>query len=137
MQQLFSSTLKWEELPAFLRGDQIRLQQVLVNLIKNALKFCRGKPIRVLTAYNRETEKLHVQVADEGKGLKAEEISKLFTLFGRIERTQSDNIEGVGLGLVICKKIVENNEGRIDVFSAGEGQGATFQFSMHMTEPKL
>jgi len=65
---LFTDTNN-EELPPFLRGDQIRLQQVLVNLTKNALKFSRGRPIRILAAYDAEAQLLCVQVADEGKGL--------------------------------------------------------------------
>lgn len=54
-------------------------------------------------------------------------------MFGKLDRTEDQNLEGIGMGLTICKKIVENNDGKIDVFSAGEDQGSTFMFSMKMS----
>ncbi len=75
---------------------------------------------------------LHVQVVDEGKGIRADEKEKLFTLFDQIDRTKNVNYEGVGMGLNICKKIIDENGGMISVHSQGENKGATFQFSMRM-----
>ena len=62
----------------------------------------------------------------------------MFTLFGKLDELKSQpalNTEGVGLGLIICKKIVENSGGKIECYSNGEGQGSVFMFSMHMTLP--
>ena len=60
---------------------------------------------------------LVVHVIDEGKGICEEEKSKLFKLFGRLERTADLNNEGMGMGLNICQKIIQNNGGSINVFS--------------------
>ena len=61
----------------------------------------------------------------------------MFELFGKLderENREKVNIEGLGMGLFICKKIIDNTGGAIDCFSAGEGLGTTFMFSMHMRE---
>lgn len=75
---------------------------------------------------------LHVQVIDTGKGIKQEEKVKLFTMFGKLQRTADVNQEGIGLGLTICRLLCTKNGGDITVTSAGEGQGSTFVFSMKM-----
>ena len=92
----------------------------MVNLVKNAIKFSRARQIRILAGYDYKKSVLHVQVNDEGKGIRADEKERLFTLFDQVDRTKSVNIEGVGMGLNICKKIIDENEGTIEVFSEGE-----------------
>ena len=79
---------------------------------------------------------LCVQVADKGRGIGAEDIEKLFTMFGKLEDTDNLNQEGVGLGLTICQKIVENNGGAIEVHSDGLNKGSTFTFTMKMLLPE-
>ena len=79
---------------------------------------------------------LCVQVADKGRGIGAEDIDKLFTMFGKLEDTDNLNQEGVGLGLTICQKIVENNGGAIEVHSDGLNKGSTFTFTMKMLLPE-
>lgn len=86
--------------------------------------------------YDAVKQLLRVYVVDKGKGIKPDEMDKLFTLFGKIERTSEENVDGIGMGLTICQKIVERNGGFIDVFSEGENQGSTFMFTMVMTLPK-
>ena len=75
---------------------------------------------------------LRVHVADNGRGIKAEDISKLFKSFGKIKGHADLNSEGIGLGLMVCKNLVERNEGTIEVDSEGLGKGAVFTFSMKM-----
>ena len=75
---------------------------------------------------------MHVQIDDEGKGIKEDERERLFTLFGQVDRTKSVNFDGIGMGLNICKKIIDENQGSIEVYSRGENCGATFQFVMKM-----
>ncbi len=104
-------------LPDRLYGDQIRLKQILVNLVKNAMKFSRAHPIRILSSYDHQEQMLHVQVIDEGKGIKPDEVKRLFTLFDQVDRHKSVNLEGVGMGLNICKKIIDENDGSISVYS--------------------
>ena len=93
-------------LPELVIGDKIRLQQVLVNLIKNALKFSHGKPIMILALYDYAKKKLKVQVRDKGCGISQDDLSLLFTLFGKGKASEGINQEGIGMGLTICQKIV-------------------------------
>ena len=75
-----------------------------------------------------------VNVQDTGIGIPPEEISLLFTMFGKLKRSASMNSEGIGLGLRICKEIVHQNGGAIYVESEGTGKGSCFTFSMKMLE---
>ena len=66
-------------------------------------------------------------------------MEKLFKLFGKLEESPGQptlNVDGIGLGLTICQKIVENCGGKIECYSSGEGQGSVFMFSMEMTMPE-
>jgi hypothetical protein len=76
-----------------------------------------------------------VVVFDTGKGIKADEIKTLFTRFGKLERTANLNSDGIGLGLVISKRLVEANGGSIEIQSEGENMGSTFRFHMKMRLP--
>ena len=62
-----------KNLPDMISGDQIRLKQILVNLVKNAIKFSRARQIKILAGYDYQKSIIHVQVDDEGKGIKADE----------------------------------------------------------------
>ena len=119
-------------LPKLIRGDQVRLKQVLINLIKNALKFSPMKNICLKVAYHYETEELIVHVIDGGKGIREGELEKIFTLFSKVLRTVDINEEGIGMGLNICQKILQSCQGHIEVYSEGENKGSTFMFSMKM-----
>ena len=89
-------------LPETLYGDELRLKQVLINIVKNALKFTIGGIIRIVAAFDETDEKLYVQVVDTGKGFSQGDASQLFTKFGKLKRTAEMNHEGIGLGLLIC-----------------------------------
>ena len=86
-----------------LRGDKQRLQQVLINLLKNATKFTREGQINILVSFNRYENMLIVSVLDTGVGITKEQFPKLFTRFGKQHRTSRQNSEGIGLGLTIAK----------------------------------
>ena len=75
---------------------------------------------------------LVIHVEDNGTGIADEDFPKLFTRFGKLQRTAEMNSEGIGLGLTIVKQIVELSNGRIGVHSDGTGQGSTFGFCMQM-----
>ena len=83
-------------------GDHVRLKQILINLVKNALKFCKQGSVRIYAAFDELTEMLQVHVVDTGRGIKAEDMAKLFSLFGKLRRTADINSEGIGMGLMIC-----------------------------------
>jgi PAS domain S-box-containing protein len=100
--------------------DRVRLEQVMTNLITNAVKYGAGKPVRV--AVTTSDAEARIEVHDEGIGLDRRDIAKIFQKFGRASST---NYGGFGLGLYVVRKLVEAHGGVIEV-SSTPGQGATF-----------
>jgi signal transduction histidine kinase len=116
-----------DDLP-LLRADARRIDQVLTNLLSNALKFTKaGGEIRV--AATRAAGAAVVSVADTGVGIPADEIGKLFEMYRQSSNHRSTEQRSSGVGLVICKKIVEGHGGRIWVDSVA-GHGSKFSFSL-------
>ena len=113
-------------------GDERRFKQVLINLVKNALKFTFEGSIEVTVRYNKAKKVLIAQVADTGCGIAREDIHRLFTRFGKLQRTAEINSTGIGLGLTIVKQIVEQSGGEIEVKSDGVDLGSQFLFSMNL-----
>jgi signal transduction histidine kinase len=110
-------------------ADVDRLQQVFWNLLKNALKFTPpGGRIRI-RSMNLRSDLLRIEVRDSGKGIPPGTLSRIFEPF-----EQAENSEGLGLGLAICKNIVELHGGRITVNSPGLGNGATFIVEIPVVE---
>lgn len=70
-----------------------------------------------------------MHVVDTGIGIRADEMDKLFNMFGKLLRTAEMNHEGIGMGLLISKNLVELNGGTIDVYSDGPGEGSVFTFT--------
>ena len=113
-------------LPSLLADPQ-RLDQVLNNLISNAIKFTRdGGEVKVGASLDGATG-IRVWVQDSGEGIPTDEIGELFQKYRQGGNAKNSNHKGTGLGLVICKMIVEAHGGRIWVESQ-EGQGSTFSF---------
>jgi PAS domain S-box-containing protein len=113
-----------------LEVDKIRIEQVIMNLLSNAIKNTPpGGLIRV--SVNKSKHYIQIFVADEGIGFTDDEIDKLFTQFGKIERYGEGleylDISGSGLGLYISKKIVEMHNGEITVESKGRNKGSIFK----------
>ena len=75
---------------------------------------------------------MEVDVIDSGAGIREEDLNRLFQKFSKLELTEKANVDGIGLGLSICKKIAENSGGAIHVSSDGLNKGATFSFTMKM-----
>ena len=123
---------KISELPKIL-GDERRFKQVLINLVKNALKFTLSGSITIKACYESVTQSLVVHVVDTGTGIALEDQGKLFSKFGKLHRTADLNHEGIGLGLTIVKQIVEKSGGSVNVYSEGIGKGSTFYFNMKAT----
>jgi len=79
--------------------------------VKNALKFSPGSEIIIKVAFDWPAEKLIMHVVDTGKGISSQEMNILFKMFSKVARTEQVNEEGIGMGLVICKRIIENSGG--------------------------
>ncbi|MCX7636036.1 MAG: ATP-binding protein, partial [Syntrophales bacterium] len=109
-------------------GDRRRVEQILINLIGNALKFTdRGGRINVGCC--REEDRYVFVVADTGIGIKEEDLAKIFQPFYQIDAGISRKYEGTGLGLSICKKLAELMGGHIEVESVWQG-GTTFRVTL-------
>jgi PAS domain S-box-containing protein len=115
--------------PIFVRGDEERLQQVLVNLISNAIKFSTTGG-RVDIKVGRTSDHVKVIVEDQGVGIGPEFLPRVFDRFTQAHSGTSRTHGGLGLGLAIARHIVESHQGVLRAESAGRGQGATFWFQL-------
>jgi PAS domain S-box-containing protein len=115
-----------DELPA-VAADRTRLKLILVNLLSNAAKYsAEGSPIRI--SVRRENENLVISVIDNGIGISIEKQAGLFQPFERLADS-TKTVKGLGLGLLVCKRLVEAHSGKIWVKSE-KGKGSTFSFSL-------
>ncbi len=116
------------KLPTMLFGDELRVKQILTNLISNAAKYTNEGSI-TLKAYYKELDENHIELSfsiiDTGIGIKKEDISQLFDSFKRLELNKNRTIQGSGLGLNIAKELTELMGGTISVESE-YGKGSTF-----------
>lgn len=119
-------------LPSDLLGDELRIKQVLTNLISNAAKYTEHGTV-TLKAFNKQTDENTIElcfsVTDTGIGIKEEDLSKLFDSFKRLELNKNRTIQGTGLGLNIAKQLVDLMHGSITVEST-YGKGSTFTVSI-------
>ncbi len=129
--------LLWDvapEVPDFLLGDGARLRQVLVNLVANAIKFTERGEVAVGVVPERvsaEEAILQVTVSDSGVGMSAEKCEEVFAAFTQAHGAGTGSCGGVGLGLAICRQLVELMGGRIWA-SSEVGRGTTFCFTVRL-----
>ncbi len=119
------------EIPDHLRGDAGRLQQVLVNLLGNAVKFTEAGEIFVnvnLESQTADQVRLHLSVTDTGIGIPADKLNRIFRPFEQAESSTTRRFGGTGLGLTISRQLVEMMHGRMWVESE-VGRGSTFHFT--------
>ena len=118
-----------ESLPDELFGDRIRVHQIMVNILNNAVKYTKRGSVKFTLTGTRGDDPslivLHITVADTGIGIHAEDIPKLFKSFSRIDAKETHNIEGTGLGLAITGRLIELMGGTVEVTST-YGIGSTF-----------
>jgi len=116
-----------EKLPSVLCGDEIRIKQILTNLLTNAVKYTEQGSITFMVKGVRKEDGfvLVLGVKDTGRGIKEEDREKLFESFQRLELDKNRHIEGTGLGLNISKQLVESMGGKIEVVSK-YGEGSSF-----------
>lgn len=115
---------------ARMEGDAAAMEQVVFNLLDNALIYTpRGSQVRVATTYSEADKEIYVTVADNGAGIPADDLPRVFERFYRVDKARSRAQGGTGLGLAIVKHIVENHGGHIKVESE-VGQGTTFTVTL-------
>jgi signal transduction histidine kinase len=110
-------------------GDRDRLIQVVINLISNAVKFTPDGSITCSAQVAADDAWLLVSVADTGVGIAPEDQARVFEQFGQAGDTLTDKPRGTGLGLPICREIVEHHGGQLRLDSA-VGRGSTFSFTL-------
>ena len=111
-----------------IHADRLRLECILHNLLENAVKYSpKGSRIRVFAEL--ESDRLVVGIADQGVGISLQDQAKLFKPFQQLEGPKFDGVKGAGLGLLVCKRLVEAHNGQIWLESE-PGRGSTFFFAL-------
>lgn len=121
-----------ERIPAKMLGDSVRIQQIMLNLLNNAVKYTEKGSVKFKVSEESRggnTILLKIQVEDTGIGIREEDITKLFKSFQRLDLVQNRTVEGTGLGLAITSKLVKLMGGEISVKSR-YGRGSTFTVSL-------
>jgi signal transduction histidine kinase len=120
--------------PPIVHADAARLEQVLANLLSNAVKYT-PEGGTIVVAVSQDESSARVVVQDGGIGLPPGSTEAIFEPFGRAANATHRQIQGLGLGLYICRQIVERHEGRIWAESHGDGHGSTFTFCLPTRRP--
>jgi signal transduction histidine kinase len=131
------------EIPELLSLDKMQIRRLLDNLVSNAVKYSpSGTSVDVLI--KRESNLLYITVSDQGPGIPEDEMYLLFTDFGKTSVQPTGNERSTGLGLAICKKIVESHKGKIYAANRKDTRGAVFtiqfdveQLSVRSSQPVL
>ena len=124
-------SLNLETVEAKLKIDEGLLVQVIVNLISNAIKFSYFDSEVKVRIYN-EDSKLIITVADRGIGFNKNQIEELFKKFTKMSRLGTANESSTGIGLYLCKKIIERNKGKLTATSDGKNKGAEFKIEFEI-----
>ena len=120
------------KIPAQLYGDEVRVKQIILNILNNAVKYTEKGKVSLSIDYesvSADQIALKVSVADTGIGIKEEDLKKLFSPYERIEENRNKNVEGTGLGMAITKTLLELMNSQLLVESV-YGQGSTFSFTI-------
>ena len=115
-------------IPNVLRGDEVRIRQIMLNILSNAVKYTSKGFVSLTVNWEQvseDTVNLSIEVADSGRGIKKENIKRLFKDFVQIDLVKNKGIEGTGLGLAITQKLVTAMGGQISVASE-YGKGSVF-----------
>ncbi len=121
-----------ESLPNELSGDEVRIRQILTNLLNNAVKYTPKGSVKLTvngTKLDGRGLLLKISVSDTGIGIKEDDLEKLFTKFQRLEMEHNSTVEGTGLGLVITQRLLEMMNGNISVESE-YGKGSVFSVTI-------
>ena len=123
-----------KDIPVILNGDEIRIKQIIINILSNAVKYTKQGGITFSIQAHKPEDKadsiiLKVSVADTGMGIKQEDLDRLFVAFERIEEKRNRNIEGTGLGMTIVHRFLDMMGSHLEVESE-YGKGSVFSFEL-------
>ena len=121
-------------IPMILNGDEIRIKQIITNILSNAVKYTKEGSVTFRAGYEKSDEtpdsiRLLISVSDTGIGIKPEDLNRLFLAFERIEEKKNRNIEGTGLGMSIAQSFLAMMGSHMEVESE-YGKGSTFSFTL-------
>ena len=128
------------KIPSVLFGDEIRIRQIITNILTNAVKYTEKGGVTLRVNYipiDDENIYLCISVSDTGIGIKPEDIKKLYSAFERIEEKRNRNIEGTGLGMNITNKLLKMMGAKLTVDSVyGQGSNFSFQIVQQVMNPE-
>ncbi len=124
--------LEYNDLPEYIIGDQGRIRQVIINLLNNAIKFTDKGSVKL--SINADDEFIKFSIYDSGVGISKEKQKKLFQAFSQVDDSSIRRTSGTGLGLNICKLLVELMDGEIGITST-KGKGSCFWFAIPLVIP--
>lgn len=119
--------------PILVNADLKRIEQVLINLVENSIKYGKQKGRTVVSIKNYSAHQISVEIADDGEGIAERHLSRLFERFYRVEPSRARDQGGSGLGLSIVKHILEAHQQEVKV-SSDLGKGCTFLFTLEKVE---
>ena len=123
-------------MPETILTDQSRLQQIVRNLVSNALKYTHRGSIEISVKFDNNKSLLMCSISDTGVGITDQNKKKVFKPFQRFRETENMNNEGVEIGLFVSRKIVKSLDGEIYfVYEPTVRQGSTFTFTIMATNP--
>jgi len=126
--QIYLRTEFEGRLPEMIQTDPLRLRQILINLVGNAIKFTETGGVRIVTRFvDRIEPVVEFDVVDTGIGLTEEQVSRLFQPFNQADSTMTRRFGGTGLGLAISRRLAEMLGGSIKIISTSPGKGTTFR----------
>lgn len=128
-----------KNIPTGLYGDDIRIKQIITNILSNAIKYTPHGSVSLkasLVSTDQNNASVHIEISDTGMGIKEEDLGKLFDAFERIEEKRNRKIEGTGLGVNICASLLSMMGSKLIVDSV-YGSGSTFSFTLNqkITDP--
>ncbi len=121
-----------ENIPRLLHGDEIRIKQIITNILTNAVKYTQKGSVTFTMGFEKVSDNeitMKVSVADTGIGIKKEDLPKLFDEFERLEETRNRSIEGTGLGMNITQRLLSMMKSKLEVESE-YGSGSVFSFEL-------
>ncbi|MFO1338488.1 MAG: ATP-binding protein [Burkholderiaceae bacterium] len=125
--------LRTPEGPTAVNGDAVRLTQVFANLLDNASKYSDAGS-RIVLSLEREGRQAVVRVVDQGAGIPAEMLKRVFDLFTQVDRTLGRAQGGLGIGLALVKRLVDMHGGSVEAHSGGAGRGSVFTVKLPLIE---